>query len=201
MQDGGACGVRRRKLKVGLIAAAAMLLVVTTAGGEINEVVVVGKGRINGYGWSAEVSPERDSICFEVGVFRPKAPEYGSGRGQCSSPARRRGILFVVSNSHRRGAPKVIAVGAALNRAVAAVRVVNFKGHVKHLRMHRLSQTKSAELRKFKYIAFAVPGLWCARTLTTYDRHKHKLWKTDWKDFDGSWRRVPGSNPAKLCPH
>ncbi|MGN6815199.1 MAG: hypothetical protein ACTHK3_03840 [Solirubrobacterales bacterium] len=178
-----------------------MLLVVAPAEGEIDEVAVVGHGRVNGYGWSVETAPEGNSICFEVGVFRPKAPEYGSGEGQCSSPARRRGILFVISNSHRHGAPKVVAVGAAFNRAVAAVKVVNFKGKVNHLRMHHLDQTHVAELRKFKYIAFAVAGPWCARTLTTYDKHKHKLWETEWKDFDGSWRRIPGSNPVKLCPH
>lgn len=201
MQIEGVHVVRHRRLFVGLVAAAAMLLAATTAGGEVNEVVVVGHGRVNGYGWSVEVESEGNSICFEVGVFRPKAPEYGSGRGQCSSPARRRGILFVVSNSHRRGAPKVIAVGAAFNRAVASVKVVDFKGHIKHLRMHRLSQEQAAEVRKFKYVAFAVPGPWCARTLTTYDKHRQKLWETEWKDFDGSWWRIPGSNPAKLCPH
>lgn len=195
--------MRRRKLSVALIAIAAMLLAVTTAGGEVNEVVVVGHGRINGYHWSAEVEPDGTSVCFEVGVFKPMAPEYGSGGGQCSSPARRRGILRVVANLHKRGAPKVVAVGAVLNRAVAAVRVVDFRGHIKHLRLRRLSRTEapSAELRKFKYIAFAVAGPWCARTLTTYDKHRHKLWETEWKDFDGSWRRIPGSNPAKLCPH
>jgi hypothetical protein len=195
--------VRRRKLSVALITAAVMLLAATTAGGEVNEVVVVGHGRVSGYGWSVETSPEGNSICFEVGVFRPKAPEYGSGGGQCSSPARRRGILFVVSNSPRHGPLKAVAVGAAFNQAVAAVRIVNFKGHINHLRLHRLSraEVQSAELRKFKYIAFAVPGPWCARTLTTYDKHGHRLWETEWKDFDGSWRRIPDSNPAKLCPH
>jgi hypothetical protein len=193
--------VRRRKVLVGLIGAAAMLLCATPAGGEVNEVVVVGHGRLNGYGWSAEVEPDGKSICFEVGVFRPKAPEYGSGGGQCSSPARRRGILFVVSNSHRRGPPKVVAVGAAFNGAVAAVRVVDFKGRVKPFPLHRLRMAKSPELRKFKYSAFAVPGPWCARTLTTYDKHGHRLWEAEWKDFDGSWWRIPGSNPAKLCPH
>lgn len=193
--------VGRRKLAVGLIAAMAMLLTAATAAGEVDEVVVVGHGRINGYGWSVETAPGGNGICFEVSVFRPKAPEYGSGVVQCSSPARRRGILRVVSNAHRHGAPKVIAIGAAFNRAVAAVRMVDFGGRVKPFRLHRLRHTQSPELRKFKYSAFAVPGPWCARTLTTYDKHGHRLWETEWKDFDGSWWRIPGSNPAKLCPH
>jgi hypothetical protein len=192
---------RHRKLTVGMIAAVAVFLAIATAGGEVNEVVVVGHGRVNGYGWSAEVEPDGDSICFEVGVFKPKAPEYGNGGGQCSAPARRRGILRVVSNSHKRGAPKVIAIGGVFNGAVTAVRVVNFKGRVKSLRLRRLRHTQSAELRKFKYSAFAVSGPWCARTLTTYDKRGHKLWETEWKDFDGSWRHVPGSNPGKICPH
>jgi len=193
--------VGRRKLPVMLIAAVVMFITVATAAGEVNEFVAVGHGRINGYGWSVETAPDGNSICFEVGVFRPKAPEYGSGGGRCSSPARRRGVLFVVSNSHRRGAPKVVAVGAAFNRAVAVVRVVDFRGRVKPFRLHRLRHAQSPELRKFKYSAFAVPGPWCARTLTTYDKHGHRLWETEWKDFDGSWWRIPGSNPAKLCPH
>lgn len=193
--------MRGRKLSVGMFAAAAMLLAVTTAAGEVDEVVVVGHGRVHGYGWSVEVMPERNSLCFGVGVFKPKAPEYGGGGVQCSSPARRRGILWVVSNSHKRGAPKVVAVGAAFNRAVAAVRVVDFRGHIIPFRLHRLGHMRAPELRKFQYRAFAVAGPWCARTLKTYDKHGHKLWETEWKGFDSEWRRIPGSNPATLCPH
>lgn len=190
-------------MSVGLITAAVMLLAAATAGGEVNEVVVVGHGRVNGFDWSVETASEENVICFEVAVFKPKAPTFGNGSGQCSYPARRRGILLVVANWHERGPPKTVAVGAAFNRAVAAVRVSYFNGRVKQLQLHRLNrlQSPSSLLRKFKYAAFAVPGPWCARTLTTYDRHGHKLWETEWKDFDiGLWR-IPGSNPAKLCPH
>lgn len=192
-----------KKVSVGLLfAALAVLLVAASAVGEADEVVVIGHGQVNGYHWSAEAAPEGEGLCFEVAVFKPKAPEYGNGGGQCSFPARRRGILRVVPNSHKRGAPKVVAVGAVFNRAVAAVRVVDFKGRVKHLRLHLLKQARAADvLRKFKYSAFAVAGPWCVRTLTTYDRHGHRLWETEWTSFDVGWWRIPGSNPSTLCPH
>jgi len=180
----------RQLTLIGLIAITVTIFVASTATGEIDEVAVIAHGQVNGFGWSVEAGPDGRSICFEVAVFKPKDPNGGNGVGQCSGPAPRRGILLVVPNEHRRGAPKVVAVGGAFNRAVAGMRVVDFDGHVHHLHLHRqIVVPAGSSLRKYQYTGFAVPGPWCARTLTTYDKHGHKLWETEWKD------------PAKLCPH
>ncbi|MGN6663286.1 MAG: hypothetical protein ACTHK6_03605 [Solirubrobacterales bacterium] len=185
----------------GLIAIGTAASAVPSAAGQVDEVAVIAHGKVNGFGWSVEAAPEGRSICFEVAVFKPKTPNGGDGVGQCSGPARRRGILHVVPNEHKRGAPKVVAVGGAFNRDVAGVRVVDFNGHVHHLHLHYLNEVAAeSSLRKYQYTGFAVAGPWCARTVTTYDKHGHKLWETEWRLFD-TFGGVSLDQTRQSCVH
>lgn len=169
----------------------------------VEDVDVVGHGTVRTFHWYAEVGGEANSICFEVSVEKPHNYTEDEGVGQCSSPARRRGILLVVANS-QKGAerPKVVAIGGAFNPAVQRIRLVKFNGAVSYVRPHYLrSKMVSATVRRFKYLAWAVAGPWCAKTVTTLDRHGHPLWSVGWKIFDVGWRWLPNSDPSTLCPH
>jgi hypothetical protein len=162
---------------------------------------VIGSGHVGGRSWTVEAAPDGKGVCFEVAVVGHTAWDE-NGRGQCSYPAVRRGILLVVSNRERRKSPPALtAVGAAFNRAVSKVVVTRFNGMKRVLRPRSLpGQEASASVRRFRYLAFAVKGPWCARSVATYRRDGKMLWRVGWEEFDSGWRGNPRHNPATLCP-
>lgn len=164
-------------------------------------VSLLGKGMVSGSRWTVEAVPEGSGICLEVGVFTGHSPLGETGRGQCSYPAVRRGILLVEPNRQMKTKkpPAMTAVGAAFNPAVKKVMVRLFNGRSDGLHLSRVRTKKSGSVGRFKYAAFAVSGPWCAKTLTTYGSGGHVLWSVNWKVFDAGWRSDPASNPAVLC--
>ena len=161
----------------------------------------VGKGRIGAHRWYVEAKEEGSGICFEVSVYGRGSREAESGLGQCSYPAKRRGILLVVANRQTGDKPPVLmAVGGAFNRAVRRVVVKKFNGHVQQLTLRSPPSGASTAVSSFRYLAFAVHGPWCAARVTTFDRHRHVLWQIGWRELDSQWRHNLSFNPAALCP-
>jgi hypothetical protein len=163
-------------------------------------VLLVRQGHLSGRSWAVEVLSEVKSICLEISVVG-KSPIDESGRGQCSYPAVRRGILLVVGNRQMgRATPRVMAVGGGFNPAVKEVVARMFDGSRVHLPLFRLSGDSSkGSAGSFKYVAFAVRGPWCAQAVTSYNRSHEVLWRTNWREFDSAWRDIPTYNPGVLC--
>ncbi len=165
--------------------------------------IVVKHGHVGQRQWYVEVGTEGPGICLEVSVVRGRSVVDTEGRGQCSSPSPRRGILMVVANRQvkRGGRPALMAVGGAFDRRVRRVVVRRFDGHREVVVPQTLRPAEvSGNASRFRYVAFAVKGPWCAQEVTTVDRHGHPLWRTSWRQLDAAWRRAPSYDPAVLCP-
>lgn len=164
---------------------------------------MVGHGRAGRFQWAVNARPERRSICLEVVAYDPRVAADEEGRGQCSYPSPRRGILLVTSNRKRRKEePKITVIGAALNPVIKRVVVVSFDGARVFLRPRSIGRPNiSTRVRDFRYLAFAVRGVWCAQRVITYDSNGHRRWSVGWKVLDPDWRSDKRHSPNALCPH
>lgn len=164
-------------------------------------VSVIREGQLKGVRWSVEALPERRGICLEAALTRPRHSDDGVGRGQCSSPAPRRGIVLAVADPHsKRSLSGVTVVGAAFAPAVRKVLIRRFDGSLAQPKLLRAGSLAPALVRRFRYLTLAVPGTWCAKSLSTFDGHGHLLWRTRWQEFDSGWRSDPASSPRATCP-
>jgi hypothetical protein len=195
---------RDMKIRTSFIFVVVALLVMAIGGSaagstNVGSVVVIRQGRIGENHWTVEAAPEGKGICLEVGVTTNGGSE--SGRGQCSFPSSRRGILLVSANPLRHHVPPaMMVVGGAFNSAVRKVVVRYFDGSTKRVHLFPIDREETTgPVARFKYVAFAVRGPWCARSVTTYGRNGNKLWRGGWEVFDSAWHYKPFYNPGVLC--
>jgi hypothetical protein len=144
----------------------------------------VAAGRLHGFGWRIGVKPygHRDGICLGTAIRRP-TPLIESG--QCSAPAPHKGIVVVTNPPARAGRHATITVVAgAFNAAVAKIEVTTFAGAVETLVPEPPGAARGTRGSEYRYLGFAVPGPWCARTLTTYDVGGDPLWEAEWRELN-----------------
>ena len=78
------------------------------------------------------------------------------------------------------------AVGMIFSPEVRKVRVEFATGATQTLALSQLSpgQARDAKLHRFRYTAFAVPGLWCAERLVSLDASGKPLWDSGGDDYE-----------------
>jgi hypothetical protein len=160
---------------------------------------VIGQGHVGKRHWFVVASNDRRrrGICLEVGVYN-RTPRAGvDGGGQCSAPAPKRGIV-IGAVKPRRGRPDITVVGGAFNPAVRNLEVVAFDGSSEALNLKR-PNGGVRKLRHFRYIAFALPGPWCAERLITYSGTGDVLWEASFEELGALPSELP-YDPQKVCP-
>lgn len=192
--------------------AGALLFLVGLAGGagwssaaagasDIEPPTVVAHGQAGSHSWYVEAFEEGSGICLEVSVFGRNKEVAESGLGQCSFPAKRRGIVLVAANRQRgQSRPSVMVLGGAFSPAVKRIVFSDFKGLVHRLTLRSAPAGAPSLLSQFHYASVAAHGPLCIERFTTLDRHNHPLWTVGWRVLFSDWRGDPSFNPAALCP-
>lgn len=138
----------------------------------------VATGELRGIQWIVEAIPDegRKGICFGVGFESPTQPF----EVQCSAPAEKRGIVTSVESNHRHSRyGAVTAVGMAMNQTVVKVKVemCDHRIEVWRPRSPRGPGSRLGHISDYGYVAFAVRGPWCAKTITTYGKAGEALFE------------------------
>jgi len=134
---------------------------------------VIGTGKLRGVYWAVEAFPDghRKGICFSL-LFGNRHRPNGESV-QCSAPAEKQGIFLDQKLNNRHTSDGAVAiVGMALNAAVAKVEVTTCSGNVETLHPKQPHGPGSGlgHIADYRYVAYAVPGPWCAQEIATYDK-------------------------------
>jgi hypothetical protein len=193
----------RNKWRVswGLVPIGLLLVVgLTPSLGRTDSVTLVKKGHLGSQHWFVSSAGEsgRPSVCLLVGIYRGRPKNGVDSGGQCSAPSVKRGIV-IGSSRPARGRPLITVVGGAFNRAVSKVESVAFDGTVEAIPLLSRKASGSSAIGRYRYIALAVPGPWCAQRLTTYAGDGSVLWEAEFRQLAAPPSKLT-YDPQKVCP-
>jgi hypothetical protein len=189
--------VARAWWKFALLAAALLAAAVATQASAASRAggwVGLASGQVGDYVWSVKTKPseggpsagrdgaERPCIyvgtTWEIGPYSYRRSKYR----QCAGPGRlgpSEPPLIASGAQPSTGANvDMTAVGMIFPSVARRVRVTLAGGQAKTIPLHQLSpgQARKAGLRRFRYAAFAVHGIWCAERLVSLDAQGRALW-------------------------
>jgi hypothetical protein len=154
--------------------------------------VTLGSGEIEGDSWSASLRREQGAAGEGPrGKERPciGAVSQGVGGGEgataCVFSQRltpRWGGLWVTASklNEARTEATMTAVAMVFAPRVAYVEATRPGGTVETIKLKRLTggQARKSGLKRLRYVAFAVAGLWCVARLESFDRTGQRLWRS-----------------------
>jgi len=154
--------------------------------------VTLGSGEIEGDSWSASLRREQGTAGEGPrGKERPciEAISQGVGGGESAtacvfaqSLTPRRGGLWVTASklNEARAEAAMTAVAMVFAPRVAYVEATRPGDTVETIKLKRLTggQARKSGLKRLRYTAFAIAGLWCVARLESFDRTGQRLWRS-----------------------